>query len=372
MDSEDASEHKNNHSGQQKLEQLSPEKWFETKRWKENPFTFNIYPYLFVGYQEQINRLLLMLLEKHKFVFVSGPTGSGKTTLLKWVEKMSGKAYDILYIGKPPSKSEDFALIFNEKFKIKWPMSMFKQGLKNIYQVPDFLNKKLKRRHLVIMIDEVHEASVETLEWLRVLGDQVTNISFVLAGLPVFDDKLMDKLETFRKRIVAKIDLTSLTKEETEEMIRKRIKHVGGTGDEFSKELLDFIHARSGGFPREILRVCDELVTKAILRGETEIKKEYIENSESQREERVSLEILDTFTPMQRDIVETLSQRSLSPGQIADSLSLDKYKSRQHAVRSVNNILKMLLADGYVERQQSEKTFVYSLTPKIKSLLVRA
>lgn len=347
---------------------IVPQEWFQAKKWKENPFTFNIYPYLFVGYKEQANRVLLMLLEKHKFILLSGPTGSGKTTLLRWAENNLGNGYDALYIGKPPEKPEDFVLIFNEKYKSKWP---FRKKLENIYQIPEFLNKKLKRKQLVLMLDEAHEASIETLEWLRVLGDQVNNVSFLLAGLPVFEEQLMDKLETFRKRIIAKIDLSSLTKEETEKMIKMRIQNVGGHGNEFSKELMDFIHERAGGFPREVLRLCNELVTNAILQGKTEITQELLEGIEI-KEERVSMAILDTFTPMQREIIEILAQKSLPPGHIADSLDLQKYKSRQHAVRSVNNILKMLLAQDYVERKQSEKTFIYSLTTKIKPLLVKA
>lgn len=351
---------------------LTPEGWFAAKKWSGNPFTFNIYPSLFVGYADQTNRIMLMLLERHKFILLSGPTGSGKTTLLRWVQNNLKNGYDVLFIGKPPEKPEDFVLILNEKFRARWPLGAIRKKLKNIYQIPDFLNSRLKNRHLVLIIDEVHETNIETLEWLRVLGDQVTNVSFLLAGLPVFEEQLMDKLETFRKRIVAKIDVSSLTREETEELVKRRIQNVGGRGDEFSKELMEFVHQKTGGFPREILRLCDELVNSAIMRGREEITKELLEGAETPREERISMDVLGTFTPMQKEIIETLAQKSLSPGQIADSLNLEKYKSRQHAVRSVNNILKMLASDGYVERRQSEKTFVYSLTPKIKSLLVRA
>lgn len=350
---------------------MSPEQWFKRKNWAGNPFTFNIYPDIFVGYKEQASRIMLMLLEKHKFIQLSGPTGSGKTTLLKWVEEQLAGSYDVIFIGKSPENPEDFVLIFNEKFRERWPISLFRRGLKNVYQIQDFLNKKLKNSHMVIMIDEVHEANIETLEWLRVLGDQVNNVSFILSGLPVFDDLLMDKLETFRKRIVAKIELPSLTKEETMEMIKKRIQRAGGTGDEFSEDIIDFIHMKTGGFPREILRLCDEFVNNAIMQEKEELTAGLVGAAEAPTT-TISMGILDEFTPMQKEIVEILSQKSLSPGQIANSLNLEKYKSRQHAVRSVNNILKMLLARGHVERKQSEKTFVYALTPKIKSLIVRA
>lgn len=346
--------------------------WFSAKGWSNNPFTFAILPSLFVGYKEQASRLMLFLEEKHKFLLVVGPTGSGKTTLLKWIQgNLAGS--DTLYIGKPPETPADFVDIFNEKFKKPWFLRPFSPKIKNIYQVPDFLNKQLKKKHLVVFIDEIHEANLEILEWLRVLGDQVDSISFLLSGLPNFDHDLSSKLETFRKRITAKIELLSLTKEETQQLIQRRIQHVGGQGNEFPQDVVDFIYSRSGGFPREVLRLCDEFINQAILKGSQNISLNLFGGmKEQQVEEQVYLDVLEKMTPMQKEIIEVLAQKPLSPGQIANSLNLEKYKSRQHAVRSVNNILKFLLKQDYVERTQFEKTFVYSLTPKIKTLMVKA
>ena len=58
--------------------------------------------------------------------------------------------------------------------------------------------------------------------------------------------------------------------------------------------------------------------------------------------------------------------------EIANMLNLDKYKSRQHAVRSVNNILKRLMADGFVERKKLDRAFLYQLSPRLKTLVVKA
>jgi len=350
----------------------SPYEWFATKGWSNNPFTFSILPSLFVGYRQQVARTMFFLEERHKFVLVVGPTGSGKTTLLKWVQANLPKKFDTLYLGKPPEKPEDFVYIFNEKFKAPWLLRLFLPKIKNVYQIPDFLSKKTKNRHLVVLLDEIHEANKETLEWVRAFGDQVENISFLLSGLPSFDQEL-SKLETFRKRITANIELLSLTKEETEQLIRRRIQHVGGQGNEFPQDVVDFVYTRSGGFPREVLRLCDEFINQAILKGSDKVTLDLLEGlKEEVLEEQVYLNILEKMTPMQREIIEVLAQKPLSPGHIANSLNLEKYKSRQHAVRSVNNVLKFLLKEGYVERTQSEKTFVYSLTPRIKTLMVKA
>lgn len=343
--------------------------WFRARNWNSNPFTFSILPSILVGYDKQKQRILLNLEEKHKFILISGPTGSGKTTLMKWVQGNISKEFDTLYISKPPKSPEQFVEIFNEKFRQPWFLSW--RRLKNMYQLPDFLNKRLKKRHLVVLFDEAHESSTEILEWLRVLGDQVNNISFLLSGLPVFEEQLINRLETFNKRIAAKIELLYLTKEETKELVRKRIQNTGGNGNEFSEELMNAIYEKSGGFPREILRQCDEAVNNAIINN-TEISLPQAPKIEEAKEERITVNFLDKMTPMQKEVIEMLAKKPLSPGQVADLLDLSKYKSRQHAVRSVNNIVKKLQADGYLERVQNEKTFVYSLTSKIRTLMVKA
>ena len=105
------------------------------------------------------------------------------------------------------------------------------------------------------------------LEWLRVLSDQVDNLLIVISALPVFEDNLSE-LETFRKRIMARIELLSLTKEETRDLIRKRVESVGGGFPGiFDENTINFIYERTGGFPREVIRLCNELVNKALEEG---------------------------------------------------------------------------------------------------------
>jgi len=261
-----------------------------------------------------------------------------------------------------------FVDLFNRKFPRSW-YAFWQSDLKTLYEIPRFLDKKLSGRHLVVMFDEAHESNLDVLEWLRVLSDQSSNMSVVLSGLPVFETHLKDKLETFRKRIAAKIELVSLTREESAELIRRRIQSVGGTGNEFSSELVDFIYVQSGGFPREIIRVCDELVNEAIIAGRREFARPMVQQEVATR---ISLNIIDEMTHMQREIIEMLAKNPMSPGDIANAIDLSKYKSRQHAVRSVNNVMKKLYEDGYLERRRSDKAFIYSLSGKLRTIVVKA
>jgi len=340
----------------------NPDEWFKAMKWAENPFILNIIPELFVGYQPQSEELIRLVKEKHKIILVIGPTGSGKTTLLEWLSKNLDKRFDSVFVGKPPQKSDEFVDIFNEKYP------RFLRKLKNVYQIPGFLNKKLRNKHLVVLYDEAHESKMDVLEWLRVLSDQVDNMSIIVAGLPVFEEHLA-KLETLRKRIMGKLELVSLTKEETEKLIVRRIQSIGGKGDEF-KELIDAIYSLSGGFPREIIKVCNDVVNESMITGKP-LTKELLAREPTKEEMKVSLRFLEELSPMQREIVEMLVN-PMTPGQIANNLDLAKYKSRQHAVRSMNNILKRLMDDGMVERMREDRAYLYQLSPSIRSIVVKA
>src|SRR3989338_1000213 len=262
-----------------------PNERFKAMKWSKNPFILNILPELFVGYKYQSTDLIRLIQEKHKVVLLVGPTGSGKTTLLEWLSESTDHGYDFLFIGKPPKRPEEFVDIFNEKYP-----RFFRRRIKNIYQIPNFLNKRLRSKHLVVLYDEAHESNMDVLEWLRVLSDQVENMSIVIAGLPVFEDHL-SKLETLRKRIMAKIELVSLTKEETEQMIKKRIRNAGGAGDELNN-LIDVIYDRSGGFPREIIKFCNDAINESMKTGRP-LTKELLVNEIPKEELKVSLRFLD-------------------------------------------------------------------------------
>ena len=342
-----------------------PEEWLKEHKWSGNPFVLNIRPELFVGYNNQINDLIRNIKEKHKVILLLGATGSGKTTMLKWLSSTFNHGYEFVFVGKPPQRPEEFVDIFNEKYP---RFFLFKPHIKNIYQIPNFLNKRLRSKHLVVLYDEAHESNIDVLEWLRVLSDQVENMSIVIAGLPVFEDHL-SKLETLRKRIMAKIELVSLTKEETEQMIKKRIRNAGGAGDELNN-LIDVIYDRSGGFPREIIKFCNDAINESMKTGRP-LTKELLVNEIPKEELKVSLRFLDELSPTQREIVEMLV-KPMTPGQIANNLNLEKYKSRQHAVRSMNNILKRLMEEGLVERVREERAFVYQLAPSIRNIVVKA
>ncbi len=356
-------------------QQITYKDWMKKVGWSKNPFTLNVNPDLFVGYEEQTRKLLNYVDEGRRIILLKGPTGSGKTTLLKWLEKKIKERYKVVFLAKPPMSPDDFVEVFSIAFPTPWYLRLFIPNIKNVYQIPDFVNRRLKKRRLVLLIDEVHEAPTDVLEWIRVFSDQINDTVIIMSGLPSFELMLKERLETLEKRITARIEVLSLTKEKTRELIEKRIRSVGGNGIEpFTEEVINLIYEKTNGFPRDVLKICEDLVDKAIASGKYVITPDMVANiSVEKKKEKynISYEIIYNLSPRQQEIIEILAKGDMTPGQIVNSLDLSEYKTRQHAVRSINNILQRLVQEGYVERRKVGKAFVYTLMPKIRNILVK-
>lgn len=364
----------------------SVEGWLKQMNWKENPFTLKIQPSLFVGYRDEVKKIALHLREGHKIAMVTGSTGSGKTTFLRFIENQVRDEYKVLYISKPPKK-EELVGIFLESFKPTFFERVFKKKVR-LHDLHVYLNKKLKGGKLLLLIDEAHEADIDTLEWLRTICDQVDGMQIILAGLSTLDEILRKNLETLRSRVVTKIELITLDREYTRELIRRRIESVGGKDIlPFTEDVVGEIYKKTGGFPREVLKLCNDLVQKAIEEGRfqidvipeavsetTSVTKEAdsVTNVRHEGEKPINRDFLRNLTYKQRKIVDILlEEEELYPSEIVERLGFEKYKSKQHAVRSINNILNRLRSLGAVDRKSKGKGFVYFLDVKARTFLAK-
>ena len=353
--------------------------------WIANPFILKIDPKLFTGYHQQVEAVKLHIADKHKIAMISGPTGSGKTSMLKWLEEELHETNPVLYVSKPPQNSEEFIRIFTDTFGLSFWQRLFRWK-PSLQTLPDYINKKVSNQHLVFMVDEAHETNKEVLEWLRVLVDQIENVSLIIAGLPKLNVKIRDELETFDQRITTRIELSALEKEDTKDLIKKRIEAVGGSGTvPFTDSAIDTIYNRTGGFPREVLKLCGRLVHTAMDKDLNVIEVSDIEEHREIPQSNVRVEEpVVTFSPKppskqqiedlpykQRKILEILSREDwLTPTAIAERIDSKSYKSKGHAIRSTNNILHRLMIDGFVQREARGKAVMYALTPRIRTLLV--
>lgn len=345
----------------------------EAFNWHSNPFSFMILPNLFVGYSKERDLITNSISNADKFTLLLGPTGSGKTTLLRHLIPRFADHY-VIFLPKPPKNPEDWVGIFSCFTKKGLLSSLLKRGDKpDLYNLSEKINSCLKEKRCILFVDEGHEATQESLEWLRTITDQVNNMTVVLAGLPIFENVLKETLETFLRRITLRVDLGCLSMMETREFIKKRIESVGGEDIKpFTSPIIEHIHEQTGGFPREVLKLCNELAQKALEKGITTIDSGFLE--ETDMSPRVSVDTLETLPQKQKLIVDTLMKEGeLTPTELVAKLqATGEYKDQDNAIRSVNNLVRRLMSDGFLERKRFGKAYRYKISPRYQTLLVNA
>jgi type II secretory pathway predicted ATPase ExeA len=350
------------------------EKYMKMFKWRENPFSLKILPELFVGYEKEVNKLIESLNSSKKFSLLIGPTGSGKTTLIKHLMAKFDNYDYIFYLSKPPKNPNDWIEIFTNFIKPSFFERLFSRHKNlNLYNLGEWVKRKTKNKSTIIFVDESHEATIDTLEWLRTLTDQVNNLSMVLAGLPTLETILKQNLETLVRRIDTHIELTNLSKHEVRELIKKRIEWAGGDDIKpFTSNTIEFVYEQTGGFPREVIRLCGNLVEKSVEKNISTIDTDFLKDHEPSHQ-KISMDIIDSLPYRQKTILETLgTSGELTPTEIVKKLETEGYKSKDNAIRSVNNILRRLINENLVIRKRIGKSYKYKLSDKIQTLMVNA
>lgn len=351
--------------------------------WRENPFTLEIKPELFVGYHQQINMILSSIRENQKHLLLLGPTGAGKTTTLFWIKSQIERDNNVLmvYLPKPPTKEQQIIDIFKSIVDTgvfgRIYNGLFRKDL-SIYTVSDYVSKRIRNKKLVLIIDEAHETRMNILEWFRTIIDQIPGATLLLSGLPKLKDEQLSSLETLKQRIMNMVELDSLDKNETFQLIKKRVESVGGKGVEpFTIEAVNKIYEITAGFPRETLKLCNSLIYRAFQQNSEIIDLSFFDDFEEDKEEgKISVEIkdkMDMLTDKQREILIFVSKKEgVTPNDIVENVDISVYKSKIHAIRAINNILKRMEGSELVYRKRSGRSYKYYVFPKIKSFLVDA
>ncbi|WP_298976273.1 AAA family ATPase [uncultured Roseobacter sp.] len=180
-----------------------------------------------------IQQLLSVLDEDVTIGLISNAQG-GRGELLRWV---------LYALGIDAGAQDDYITLF-KRFQ-------------------DFvIDEYSDGRHVVLVIDEAQNLSIEALEELRMLTNINSNkdelLQLILVGQPELRDIVASpSLMQFAQRVTATYHLKPLSLPQTKEYIRHRLIHVGGTGTEFSIYAIKCIYEESGGVPRLINKLCD-------------------------------------------------------------------------------------------------------------------
>jgi general secretion pathway protein A len=365
------------------LEQVRDEddNWLKSRNppWKENPFEITDLKHkeLFTGYNEQLRQFLQYVLKK-KSILVTGNIGIGKTTILNFVLKgLPEKEFKSIYMPKAPSSMKNFFSEIIESITRKKPKddtvaSLYKIAIDEIRKLT---NKGMK---VVIVIDELGDATIDAMQWIRTLHD-MGEVSIIASGPPETRKLVETKYFPLADRIPNTIFLDGFNKEDCYSFINKRIRYACTESDlndgkqglcsnkkstncnnclnPFTVDAIDELFSISGGAPRSLLKLCNDAINNAMRNNSDIIDIENVIDlikSESKS-------VYETLTDLQKRIINLLKSGPKSSTKISESLN--------SPTGSILNQLNELMEKETVLRSGTPRNYEYKLPPELQRYL---
>ncbi|MFQ6102864.1 MAG: ExeA family protein [Candidatus Glassbacteria bacterium] len=252
--------------------------YFELINLSKEPFSTTPDPAFFYKPREHtecLHRLELSLRLKRGLNVILGEVGTGKTTLSRFFLrdfKDDNRDYEFFLIIDPAFQSEGAFLksLADIMGVSKYGKSMIdcKNAIKN--HLFDLVVGRGKT--IVLFIDEGQNLNSKSIEVLRNLLNYETNEYKIIQLVILAQMEFMDLIKrhcNFADRINFTHVLNPLSREDTKEMIRYRLRNAGldESRELFAEEALDLIYNHSSGYPRKVTMICHWALISMITRG---------------------------------------------------------------------------------------------------------
>jgi len=245
---------------------------------RERPFTLLPDPdFLFwsQAHSKAFTVLEFGLMTRVPLTVVTGEVGTGKTTLLQaLLQRIEGDVTVGLLSNARGGRGDLLRWVLNA-FDIPAETGMDYVALFQAFQ-SFVLAEYAAGRHVLLIVDEAQNLGMDTLEELRML----TNINsgkdellqIILVGQPELREIIRrPELRQFAQRVAATYHLEPMDLLTTRDYIVHRLKHAGGTGEEFSPDAIRQIHDEAEGIPRVVNKLCDLALVYAASAGDTSV-----------------------------------------------------------------------------------------------------
>ena len=241
----------------------------------EKPFAITPDPrylYLSERHAEALAHLLYGINESGGFIQLTGEVGTGKTTVVRTLLSRIPQHADVAVILNPRITPTEFLLSICEELGVEIEAS----DRDSVKSMVDALNRRLLNAHsegrrVTVIVDEAQNLSPGVLEQVRLLTNLETPtqklLQIILIGQPELAEMLArNELRQLAQRITGRYHLSPLSREETREYVRHRVRVAGVTAEIFTPGALREIHRLSGGIPRIVNVVCDRALLGAYTR----------------------------------------------------------------------------------------------------------
>jgi general secretion pathway protein A len=189
-------------------------------------------------------------------ILLTGDVGTGKTVFLNYLAETCKNHVLISRINNPDLDIPEFLNSLSDSFKLG---ASFEDKVTFLSQL---IMAGSDKKMILILIDEAHLLTRSLLEELGLLLKIQKNsermVSIVLAAPnSIFGCLNEEDLAEINQQAPVICHLESLTKDETDQYIRHRLRLAGATRNIFTVTALGKIYLLSGGIPRVINSVCD-------------------------------------------------------------------------------------------------------------------
>jgi general secretion pathway protein A len=238
----------------------------------EKPFAITPDPrylYLSERHAEALAHLLYGITESGGFIQLTGEVGTGKTTVVRTLLSRVPHHADVAVILNPRVTPAEFLLTICEELGL----GLDEADRDSVKQMVDALNRRLLSAHadgrrIIVIVDEAQNLSADVLEQVRLLTNLETAtqklLQIILIGQPELRE-LLDRtdLRQLAQRITGRYHLKPLSREETQQYVRHRLRVAGASGEIFTPAALREVHRLSAGIPRVINVCCDRALLGA-------------------------------------------------------------------------------------------------------------
>jgi MSHA biogenesis protein MshM len=214
-----------------------------------------------------LEALIYAITHDEGIIKVSGEVGSGKTMLCQMLFERLPAHIETVYLANPSLSPDGIVRAIAEEVHVDLPddrshlpLRALQERLIEIYGAG---------RQVVVLIDEAHAMSPETLEQIRQLSNLETNrhrlLHIVLFGQPQLDEALRQiEMRPLKERITHNFALEPLRQNDIADYLMFRIRAAGYSGPNlFTPGAIERISGASEGLTRRINLLADKAMLAA-------------------------------------------------------------------------------------------------------------
>ena len=232
-----------------------------------------------------LEALIYAITHDEGIVKVSGEVGAGKTMLCRMLAERLPKNFETVYLSNPLLEREEILYALAEELKIDMPQARPHSLLRTLEdELLDIHTSS--RRQVVVLVDEAHALSAETLEEIRLLSNlevgQHKLIHIVLFGQSELDKRLMEPgMRQLKERITHNFALEPLCRDGVANylMFRMRIAGYNNGLDVFTNNAISLISQASEGLTRRINILADKALLSAASENKRQVDQKHVKEA---------------------------------------------------------------------------------------------